>query len=377
MNLPLLTASFLFLFFALSFYAFPQGQVIFFEDCERGPGATQLDKIKRYPDQPQVVRYDPMYPHAFPPPSGDFAARCNDAQNQFFGLGSIVVGPTIELTQPGVTPIAIEVKLFMAPSPQYNFKNVALLALDDFAATERYYRYGFGHNSFYFQYFDGSGFTEILYDPVLAESCTFPGWHTLTMYFETADKIYFYVDGRPTNFSPMKQKSITRCRLGALIWDQQNRAPLLADDFKIYKPPAGFQTAEQGTGVTVEELPKINPYGPIQPGKPAEWLTDTNKAFQIAQQRPGMKFLVYFHRPGVASCASIEGNTLYNPGAAPIINRFIPVQIDASKNRPLAEKFEVYKVPQLLVLDIQSRIYWRRLGTISVEALEQSLSRYY
>jgi hypothetical protein len=354
-----------------------QEQVLFYEDFERGPG-TPVEKIRRYPDAPQVVGSDAMFPGAFPPPSGRFAARVADAQGQFHGLGSIVVGPAISLDNPSIFPIAIEAKLWLVRSRQYNYKNMALLAVDDFGAVEQYYRYGYGGNAFYFQYFDGRGFTEVLYDPILAEQVAVPGWHTLTMRFDNADTIRFFVDGRPTNFSPLKQKSITRFRLGALVWDQEQTpsAPLLADDFKIYKPGASAQAATSSARVSVEEIPKIQSRSAITPGKPAEWLTDTNVAVQRARDEGGKKFLVYFCRPGVGACGSLEGNTLLNPAAAAFISRFVPVRIDAGENRALAEKFEVFKVPQLIVMDMQSRIYWRRLGTISVKDLEEALARY-
>jgi hypothetical protein len=355
-----------------------QEQILFYEDFERGPG-TPVDKIRRYPDKPQVVDSDPMSPGAFPPPSGRFAARASDTKGAFHGLGSVAVGPIISLDNPTIFPLAIEAKLWLVPSKQYNYKNVALLALDDEAGVEQYYRFGYGNSALYFQFFDGRGFTEILYDPVLGEQIAVPGWHTLTMRFDSADTINFFVDGRMTNFSPLKQTSIKRFRVGALIWDQEGTpaAPILADDFKIYKPSASAQTAVQAPKVSVEEIRKIKPLGPAAPaGKPAEWLTDTNLAVQRAQEEGGKKFLVYFCRPGVGECATIEGNTLLNPAIADAINRFVPVRIDAGQNRALVDKFEVYKVPQLIVIDMQSRLYWRRLGVVSASDLEQALARY-
>jgi len=356
-------------------------QVIYFENFEGGPGGVRIDKIKRYPMNPEIVSSDPIFPAAFPPPSGRFAVRAHDKSKTFYGLGSVVGGPVIDLNNPQFRYAAIEARIFLDEAPgRSDIANNALIAVDDTGATERYYRFGHARDSIYFHYFNASNFTESQYDPELASGLAIPGWHTLTMRFDGPGKIYFYVDGRQTFFSPVEQNDVTRFRMGVLGWDRYESRPIIADDFKVMlysSPPSG-----QGSG-SVSVPGKTSPMVPFVrtdtlpavSSTPLTWYTDTNRAVQLAQSS-GKKFLVFFHLPGHSKTSEMERGVFSDPTTRATLQKFILVKLDGRVNKPLTERYGVYKYPTLVVIDMQGRIYWEYRGVIQPTDLNRSLARF-
>ncbi len=348
-------------------------QVIYFENFEKGP-ATHIDKIKRYPVAPEFVTADGTYPGAFPPPSGRYAVRAQDAEHKYFGLGSVVGGPEIDLTNPTQRYAAIEAKIYIVPSAKSNEANNALIAVDDSGSTEKYYRFGFARSAIYFHYFSGIDFTESLYDPELAEKIMLPGWHTFTMRFAGPNKVYFYVDGKMTFFSPVEQRDVTYFRMGVLGWDRSQCRPILADDFKVMlytSPPAGSITAPAVKPIAALPRQRITPLV----SQPVVWYENTNKALTVARGGE-KKFLVLFALPGHALTTSLEQGTLANPQIAAMLNKFVLVKINGRQNRELCERYEIYKFPTLIVMDMRGRVYWRYIGEITPDTFIRSLARF-
>ncbi len=346
-------------------------QVIYSEDFEGGAG-TRIGKIKRYPMAPEIVRSDSTFPDAFPPPSGRYAVRAQDSAHQFYGLGSVVAGPVIDLNNTSQQYVAIEAKLYVAPSERFDANNVALIAINDVGSVETYYRFGYGNSNVYFHYFYGADFTESVYDPILGESLEVPGWHTFTMRFEGRNQVNLYVDGKKVMFSPVYMSDITRFQMGVLGWDRSAARPILADDFKVtlYSSPSSDIAPSFPTPVRTQ--PGLTPGTRVSI---VPWYTDTNQAVQAAQAS-GKLFLVLFYASGHPRTQEIESKTLNNPMVQATINKFIPVKLDIKGNRPVADRYNIFKIPTLIVIDMQGRIYWEYRGVISPDDLNQSLARF-
>lgn len=362
------------MFFLLLIYAgacFSQ-TVILSENFESGVLSNQVAKIKRYPDTPEVVSSDSAYPQAFPPPSGKFAARLQDKKRGYYGLGSLVAGPVFDLQNPATTNIAIEASLYLLPSPETTKNNAALLAISDLGSVEQYYRFGYANTSIYFQFFNSSNFSEALYDPDLGKSLAVPGWHTFTMRFSGADQINFFVDGKETAFSPINQKDIKKFQLGVLMWDKETFNPLFVDDLKIMN--FGAQTSGLKTTSTEKNQPAFQQQKQTGAVSSIKWYDDINQAWYAAKQE-NKKMLLYIYSPSVARCAEFEQKTLNNPAAIDLMSKYIMVKVDGVKNTNISERFDIFKMPTLLLIDINLQIYWRKIGFCEPNEL-QNLSRY-
>ncbi len=353
----------------------PFYQVLYSEDFERG-GALTPETIARYPIKPQVVDSDPVFPGAFPPPSGRFAARAQDPQISYYGLGAVVGGPVINLADPAQANAAFEVKLYVPPQTEvFSDNNVSILALDESAKVEHYYRFGMGRNNLYFHYFDGNTFKESLYDPILAGALAVPGWHTFTIRFAGPGKFYCLVDGKAAAFSPVEQQDLTQVRLGALGWDKERGRPLLVDDMRVLLYPGPLDPAE---------LHLAAPRGPFEaapPGAagaaaPLVWHTDPVRAVAEAQTKTAPKFLTLFYLEGNALSAQLERETLASPAARAALSRFTLVKLEGQRFPDVARRYAVFRYPTLTVLDMEGRIYWEYRGLLTPEELTTALARY-
>jgi hypothetical protein len=354
-------------------------KVVFFEDFEKGPG-TQVGKIKRYPMDPEIVSSDPVFPGAFPPPSGKFVARVQDKDHSYFGLGSIVAGPEIDLNQPDQKYAAVEAEIYLAPSTSVEMNQFALIALDDRDKIEKYYRFGYKKGSIYFSMFDGAGFMESLFDPDLGASLIVPGWHTFSIRFDGPDRFFLYVNEKKTFFSPIEQNDIQVFRMGVLGWDRQKYSPILADDFKVTL----FSSPPQGAPASNQAAPQSNffltPTATFAPSSPAMiqqniWYENTGQAVQEAQ-KTGRKFLAFFYIPNHAKSQQMEQKVLQDPSVQATLNKFVLVKLNGRVNTADADRYGIFKYPTLLVLDIQGRVYWEYLDIPYPQELNHSLARF-
>jgi hypothetical protein len=354
-------------------------KVIFFEDFEKGP-ASLVDKIKRYPMNPEIVSSDSVFPGAFPPPSGKFVARALDNDHNFFGLGSIVAGPEINLNQPDQKYAGIESRIFLAPSAKSDTNNFALIAVDDREKIERYYRFGYKNGSIYFSIFDGAGFMESLYDPEISPSLVIPGWHVFSIRFDGPGRFFCYVDGKPTFFSPVERSDIQVFRMGVLGWDRQRFNPVLADDFRITlysSPPEPTRMVYQpapGVPVSATPAPSVVSSAPFA-SQQNIWYENTAQAVQEAQ-KTGKKFLVFFYIANHAKSQQMEQKVFKDPSVQATLNKFVLVKLDGRVNAADADRYGIFKYPTLLVLDLQGRVYWEYLDVPYPQELNLSLSRF-
>lgn len=216
-------------------------QDFYFRDFETG-SLGELIRITRYDDDPTVVTNDATYPLAFPPPSGTQCLRVADGDNSFFGLSSARSIYYIDRTALTVASAEIEAYVWLTNSASTTDFN-ALIAIEDTDAPghsgdEHYYRLGLrnvGTDGIILQRFDGAAFSTLGTDSALAGGLTLPGWHRLTIGFDS-DTIECFVDGTPAAFNPITDSTIENLTVGVLGFDFSTQNPILADDLRMSAP---------------------------------------------------------------------------------------------------------------------------------------------
>jgi hypothetical protein len=361
-------------------------KVLYFENFEN-PSAVNIDKITRYPMNPEIIDIDITYPTAFPPASGRYAVRAQDKRRNYYGLGSIVAGPMIDLNNPQYRHAAIEAKIYITHTGtvKSDIANHALIAVDDSGTIEHYYRFGYAKGSIYFHFFNGSRFTESLYDPDLSDKLQIPGWHTFTMRFNGPSQIYCYVDNQLAFSSPIEQNDVTRFRMGVLGWDLKQFRPVIADDFKVsvYDSAPAFQRkmpSFQAPARPASKSPFSNFGKPLNntsrpSSQPIRWFTDTNQALTEGKSS-GKKFLLFFYLPGHAKTRQLEQGTFANSSVQATLSKFVPLKLNGKANPALTKRYGIFKYPTLIIIDMQGRIYWEYKGVISPDLLNRSLARF-
>ena len=349
-------------------------KILFFEDFEKG-SLTHVDKIRRYPMSPEIVTNDEVFPNAFPPPSGQYAVLARDHNKKYFGLGSVVAGPSINITNAQNRYISIQAKIYLAESKEKSRRNYALIAVDDNPSGERYYRFGYYGGAVYFRYFSGAKFFESSFDPDLGERLKIPGWHTFTMRFDEPGKIYLYVDNQLTSFSPVHNKEILYFRMGVLGLDRNDCCPIIADDFCV------IQYSEPLPVATPQVLYK-NAKTPASPSlnlkmdnQSVHWYDNPYEA-EAESRKSGKKILLFFYIPKHLKSMEMEKNILSNPLVLPVLKKFILVKINRLQYRDIVNRYQVFKFPTLMVIDIKGRMYWEHIGKISPEMLSQTLAKF-
>lgn len=349
-------------------------KILYLEDFEKG-SLTQVGKIGRYPISPEVVTNDPVFPDAFPPPSGQYAVRAGDEDKKYFGLGSVVAGPLINITNAQHRYVAIQAKIYLTESKERFHHNYAIIAVDDNPAGERYYRFGYYGGSVYFRYFSGAKFFESSFDPDLGERLRIPGWHTFTMRFDGPGKIYLYVDNQLTSFSPVGNKEILQFKMGVLGLDSDDCCPIISDDFCL------LQYSEPLPAPTPQVFYKrSNPSESISPdlntdNQTVHWYQNPNEA-EVEALKTGKKFLILFYIPNHPKTMEMEKNTLSKPLVLSLLSKFILIKINGIQYKDIVKRYKVFKFPTLMVIDIKGRMYWEHIDKISPEILGQTLAKY-
>ncbi|MEQ8819201.1 MAG: hypothetical protein RLY93_03085 [Sumerlaeia bacterium] len=219
----------------LTLPALAQPTVYDFDD-----GTTQsfqsITRPDTYNDEPAAVTADADFPGAFPPPSGTFALRVADDDNDSFGLASAVGGTAFDRTAVSFTSATLTAKIYVVASAAANEGNVALLAINDgtLAQNEAYYRFGYRNNEVFLQRFGGASFTTLGTDTALDDSnMTIPGWNTFQITFVGADQIQLSVNGAAPSFSPVTDTLPaidTEIQVGVLGFNISSFNGILADD---------------------------------------------------------------------------------------------------------------------------------------------------
>lgn len=200
-------------------------------------GFSSITRPDTYNDEPTAVTSDVDFPGAFPPPSGTFALRVADDDENSFGLASAVGGFQVNRTDPDFGNAIFEAKIYVVESNSTTEGNVALIVINDGTPSENeaYYRFGYRNGEVYLQKFDAVGFSTLGQDSaiVAADELTIPGWNTFRMEFVGADQINLSVNDVEVDFSPVvdTEPAIDEAmQIGVLGFNITSFSPILADD---------------------------------------------------------------------------------------------------------------------------------------------------
>ncbi|MEZ5303192.1 MAG: HEAT repeat domain-containing protein [Verrucomicrobiales bacterium] len=96
--------------------------------------------------------------------------------------------------------------------------------------------------------------------------------------------------------------------------------------------------------------PDFDPKGAGGGRESLEWGGDLDSALALAKEAYA-PVAIFFSSPGCAWCARMKRDVLTDPAAAEVLKHFVRVEIDISKDRAAAVRFQVTGSPALRILD--------------------------
>ncbi len=81
-----------------------------------------------------------------------------------------------------------------------------------------------------------------------------------------------------------------------------------------------------------------------------------------AMKRDSRPVMLYFYNDKARPCAEMENGTLSDPGVVAKVGGFVPVRLHETRNRALANQYQLLKVPTVIFLDAQGRELDRAVG---------------
>ena len=114
-------------------------------------------------------------------------------------------------------------------------------------------------------------------------------------------------------------------------------------------------------------------YVTMRPSEPLEgWQLDYASALTQAAGTD-RKLVVAFHMEGCPPCRAMEQQVLASPSVREALEAFIPVRVDASRQRELANLFGIEGTPTYAIVDSSGRVLARCEGFQPVEAFVEFL----
>lgn len=103
-----------------------------------------------------------------------------------------------------------------------------------------------------------------------------------------------------------------------------------------------------------------------------------NQTIFIKSKQQNKPVLLFVKADWCSHCQKMRETTLLDSGVAKLVNQsFIPVMIDADKDRELAKKYKVTGLPAFIVLNSQEKIVKDFTGEISIVDFMRDLSQAY
>jgi thioredoxin-like negative regulator of GroEL len=110
-------------------------------------------------------------------------------------------------------------------------------------------------------------------------------------------------------------------------------------------------------------------------GQEIDWRSDYNKARQEASET-GRPLLLDFGTESCYWCKQLDARTFKDPAIAALVNeRYIPLKVDASRNRALADALRVQSYPTLVLASPDGRILGYQEGFVEAGKLKDQLQR--
>lgn len=281
---------------------------------------------------------------------------------------------------------------FYVPPKGVYFPSLAVLAMEPLppgvTQPQSFYRFGVtNNNSVYFSHVILTEATARVYlwDKNLISKIPRPGWRRFAIVFEGPSKIHCYIDGNETSFSPTEEPSLRKLQVGILLAEKNDaKYEAYVDNLSIQWTPEDVPIpdspyASSWGGVPASQTP-INTAlnNPTLLSSPAlEWL-DVDTAWALSQST-GVPILACFQAPKIPMTKKLNQIFDTDPESRAFLRKCVLLKIDVNQYQGgfLAQKFNIFKVPTIVLMDAQSReigraIYGRDDNWASLYARLQS-----
>lgn len=251
---------------------------------------------------------------------------------------------------------------FYIPPKDMRQPNVAVLAvaplLPNDTIPRSMYRFGMGGGK-------GVYFSHVLKDSEqpnikvddleIMDKVPRPGWHRFAIVFEGQETIRFYIDGHQPKFSPVKDASMQQLQLGILLADfyydylcymDNPSIQYTMEDAPLPDSPYAASWGDGGGGGAAGTGAQA-----VLPGAQAiNWLS-AEEGWQQAMQTQKQMF-VYFQSPRALPTKEFNAILDTDAAAKSFVQNYIPINIDINQLQggKHAEKFQIWKVPAVLIL---------------------------
>lgn len=293
------------------------------------------------------------------------------------GMASNVILQRSRLGKSGRALFQADFYIPPAPGPA---PSLAVLAMDPLqkgkTKPSSFYRFGIAANrDVYFSLWVPGETEAKIYksDRTMMNQMPRGAWHRFAIVCEGEQNIRCFVDGRETSFSPIQDTSLQNLQVGVMLADKNNDYDAYVDNLSIqwthedvplpdspwaWTWPGGppkpriFSSVAMGGG---DESPY--PSATSTPGAaPSEitWL-DTATGWQRSQAN-NKPMLVYFQAPRLESTRQME-QLMQSEAARSFLTRHTCVKVDVNQLQggTYAEKFNIFKVPTLIVFNMQGQ----------------------
>lgn len=305
---------------------------------------------------------------------GNYALKIKVRPPQTSVMNGIIVGPPLSRETLGPDGIAILQADVFLPNAR-ELPNVAILAVEPpsdkvlNAGTQpsistEFYRFGFSSNEVpYFSYSRPEKDRPVLFlqDRDLLPYVPRGGWRRLTFVI-SADHISGYIDGRGTVFSPHPQRDLSTVMAGVLVAESKLSYDVYVDNISVQIARSGGRLAESpfDTGWTIPAGEAALKGGVPYTGavRDKRWMNPLT-AWQKAQQS-GQPLLLFFCSPGTWRSDEVE-KLFGKPESSHYLSSYVPARVDVNQVRggKIAQDYQVYKVPSILVISPDGSKYRR------------------
>lgn len=296
---------------------------------------------------------------------------------------SVVNQMSLDRTRLGNTGRALYQADFFVPPTTADSPNVAILAM---ARTEgaggvgswKFYRFGLRGGSarkVFFAYSTGADEPALAFEESADALITKrPGWHRFQIIFEHQDKIYCCIDGKPTQFSPVRESTLKQLQAGIMVVSRENQEGIAyVDNLSIQWTPEDVPLPDspwsQLPPTPVPSALSIQAAGPApsaagagqpaQSGQPAAqpipegliWHHSPDQAWQASQtaKRP---LLILFTTPRSKGNQALEELLRTQATAREDLRGYVLLRVDVNQlsGGTLAQKYILYKFPCFVIL---------------------------
>jgi hypothetical protein len=261
---------------------------------------------------------------------------------------------------------------FIPPDGNY-IPSLAVLAMEPLpqgiTQPQSFYRFGItkvsNNHHIYFSHviLNESTARVFLWDREFTKKIPRPGWHRFAIVFDGPSKIHCYIDGHEPGFSPTEEPSLRKLQVGILLAEKNEaRYDAFVDNLSIQWTPedvpipdspyahswGGAAAPQMTIGSALENTALLS-------STSLEWL-DAKAAWERSQSS-GAPILAYFQAPKIPMTRRLDEIFDANKEARDFLGKCVLLKIDVNQYQGgfLAQKFNIFKVPTIILMDAQSR----------------------